>query len=199
MRGIIIMKVLGISGSPRQNGNTELLLKEFLRGAADAGAETELLQVKKVRFDPCISCNRCFKTGRCEVEDAFQPIYDKLMEADHVVLASPIYFMTVSAWAKTLIDRCQCYWAKKYVLKDPVPEYRGGLKRKGVFISACGSSVKQAFDGAVFTMKFFFDAIGVTHHRNLLYHNVDEMGAIKKHPAALREAYEAGREIVEKS
>ncbi|MBI5191716.1 MAG: flavodoxin family protein [Nitrospirae bacterium] len=193
------MKVLGISGSPRQNGNTELLLKEFLRGAADAGAETELLQVKKVRFDPCISCNRCFKTGRCEVEDAFQPIYDKLMEADHVVLASPIYFMTVSAWAKTLIDRCQCYWAKKYVLKDPVPEYRGGLKRKGVFISACGSSVKQAFDGAVFTMKFFFDAIGVTHHRNLLYHNVDEMGAIKKHPAALREAYEAGREIVEKS
>ena len=120
-----MMKVLGFSGSPRVNGNTELLLKELLRGASDAGADTELIQVRKVRFDPCISCNRCFKTGRCEVEDAFQPIYDKIVEADHIVLASPIYFMGVTAWAKTFIDRCQCFWAKKYILKEPLPQYRG--------------------------------------------------------------------------
>ncbi|HLB24784.1 MAG TPA: flavodoxin family protein [Nitrospirota bacterium] len=190
------MKVLGFSGSPRVNGNTELLLKELLRGASDAGAETELIQVRKVRFDPCISCNRCFETGRCEVEDAFQPIYDKIMEADHIVLASPIYFMGVTAWAKTLIDRCQCYWAKKYVLKEPVPMYRGEMQRRGVFISTAGSNVKQAFDGAVFTVKYFFDAIGVAHYKDLLYHNVDEKGAIKEHPTALKEAYETGRDLV---
>jgi multimeric flavodoxin WrbA len=190
------LKVLGFSGSPRANGNTELLLKELLRGASEAGAETELIRMTKVRFDPCISCNRCFKTGRCEVEDNFQPIYDKIMEADHIVLASPIYFMAVSAWAKTLIDRCQCYWAKKYVLKEPVPVYRGDIERRGVFISTAGSTVKQAFDGAKFTMKFFFDAIGVRYYKDLLYLNVDDKGAIKSHPTALKEAYETGRELV---
>jgi len=189
---------LGFSGSPRVNGNTDLLIKEFLKGAKDAGAETELIQVRKVRFDPCISCNRCFETGRCEVDDKFQPIYDKIMEADHIVLASPIYFMGISAWAKTLIDRCQCFWAKKYVLRDPTPDHRGDMVRKGVFISTAGSKVKQAFDGAVFTMKFFFDAIGVTFHKSLLYPGIDEKGAIKKHPTALKEAYEAGVELVTK-
>ncbi|MGA2191954.1 MAG: flavodoxin family protein [Nitrospirota bacterium] len=190
------MKVLGFSGSPRVNGNTELLLKELLRGASDAGADTEMVQVRKVRFDPCISCNRCFATGRCEVEDEFQPIYDKIIEADHIVLASPIYFMGLTAWAKALVDRCQCFWAKKYVLKEPVPNYKGNLERRGIFISTAGSNVKQAFDGAVFTVKFFFDAIGVVPYKNLLYHNVDEKGAIKDHPTALKEAYETGRELV---
>jgi multimeric flavodoxin WrbA len=190
------LKVLGFSGSPRANGNTELLLKEFLRGSTDAGAETELIRLRNVRFDPCISCNRCFKTGRCEVEDAFQPIYDKIAGADHIVLASPIYFMAVSAWAKTLIDRCQCFWAKKYILKQPTPTYRGNVERRGVFISTAGSNVAAAFDGAVFTMKYFFDAIGVKPYKNLLYHNIDDKGAIKGHPTALKDAYEAGRELV---
>jgi len=190
------MKVLGFSGSPRTNGNTELLLKEFLKGAADAGAETELIQLKKVRFDPCISCNRCFKTGRCMVEDSFQPILDKILEADHIVLASPIYFMALSAWAKILIDRCQCLWARKYVVGDPVPIERGGLVRKGVFISTAGSTVKNAFEGAKFSMKFFFDALGVKYHKDLCYLNVDDKGAIKQHPTALKEAYDAGVELV---
>jgi len=190
------MRVLGFSGSPRTNGNTELLLKEFLRGAADAGAQTELIQLKKVRFDPCISCNRCFKTGKCEVEDAFQPILKKILEADHIVLASPIYFMALSAWAKILVDRCQCLWARKYVVNDPVPLTRGGVTRKGVFISTAGSTVKNAFEGAKFSMKFFFDAIGVKYYKDLCYLHVDDKGAIKEHPTALREAYEAGVELV---
>jgi multimeric flavodoxin WrbA len=191
-----MMKVLGFSGSPRVNGNTELLLKELLRGASDAGAVTELIKVRKVRFDPCISCNRCFKTGRCEVEDAFQPIYDKIVEADHIVLASPIYFMGVTAWAKTLIDRCQCLWAKKYILKEPVPQYRGSLQRRGVFISTAGSGVPGVFDGAVFTIKYFFDAVGVAHWKNLLYGKIDDKGEIQKHPTAMSEAYETGQELV---
>lgn len=191
------MKVLGFSGSPRVNGNTELLLKELLRGASDAGAMTELIRVRGVRFDPCISCNRCFETGRCAVEDEFQALYDKIAEADHIVLASPIYFMGLSAWAKTLVDRCQCFWAKKYILKQPIPIHRGSITRRGVFISTAGSGVKQAFDGAVFTVKYFFDAIGVKPYKNLLYNNIDDKGAIKEHPTALREAYETGRRLIE--
>ena len=193
------MRVLGFSGSPRLGGNTELLLAEFMRGAADAGTETETVRMVKVRFDPCISCNRCFKTGRCEVEDNFQPLYDKIVSADHIVIASLIYFMGLSAWAKTLVDRCQCLWAKKYILNQPVPDYRGGTARRGVFISTAGSNVKQAFDGAKFTVKFFFDAVGVAYWKDLCYLNVDEKGAIKNHPTALSDAYNAGKELVDAS
>jgi multimeric flavodoxin WrbA len=192
------VKVLGFSGSPRANGNTDLLLKELMKGAKEAGAETEIISLSKVRFDPCISCNKCFKTGRCEVEDGFQPIYDKIMEADHIVVASPIYFMGISAWAKTLVDRCQCFWAKKYILNEPVSEYRGNITRRGVFISTAGSKVKKAFDGAMFTMRFFYDAIGVVYYKNLLYNSIDDKGVIKDHPTALKEAYDAGKEIVTK-
>ncbi len=187
---------MGFSGSPRVNGNTHLLLKALLKGAKEAGADTELVELRKARFDPCISCNRCFETGRCEVEDGFQPIYDKIVEADHIVLASPIYFMGLTAWAKTLVDRCQCLWARKYILGQPVPAYRGGLARKGVFISTAGSDVARAFDGAVFTAKCFFDVVGVTHYKDLLYPNIDEKGAIKAHPTALREACETGAMLV---
>jgi len=190
------MKILGFLGSPRSGGNTDILLREFMRGAAEAGAETEIINLRKVRFDPCISCNRCFKTGRCEVQDDFQPVYDKIMEADHIVIASPIYFMALSAWAKTVVDRCQCYWAKKYVLNEPVSEYRGDISRKGVFISTAGSTVKKAFDGAKYSVKFFFDAIGVKYWKDLCYHHIDDRGDIRNHPTALNEAYEAGKEIV---
>ncbi len=192
------MKVLCFSGSPRSGGNTEILLAELLRGASDASAQTELVQLSKVRFDPCISCGRCYKTGRCEVEDAFKPILDKIIEADHVVLASPIYFMGLSAWAKILVDRCQCLWARKYILSEPLPRYHGDIQRRGVFISTAGSGVPEAFQGAVFTAKYFFDAIGVLHWKNLLYARIDAKGEIKSHPTALREAYETGRELVKK-
>ncbi len=104
--------------------------------------------------------------------------------------------MGVSAWAKTLIDRCQCYWAKKYILKQPAPSYHGDVERRGVFISTAGSNVKQAFDGAKFTMKYFFDAVGVKYYKDLLYPGIDEKGAIKKHPTALKEAYDTGRDLI---
>ncbi len=87
-----IGKVLGISGSPRRDGNTELLLKEFLRGARASGHETELFILNKLKISPCTSCDSCQKNGQCIIDDDMQSMYSKLLEADYIVIASPIYF-----------------------------------------------------------------------------------------------------------
>ena len=190
------IKVLGIAGSPRRGGNTDLLLDEALKGAQEAGAEVEKIYARDYKIAPCIECNMCFKDGKCVVQDKMQTIYPKLLEADRIIFASPIFFMGITGWAKALIDRCQALWAKKYVLKEPVVEPERKSQRKGIFISVGGTKGKSLFEGAIRTIKTFFDAIDVTYSGELLYRSIDDKGEIKEHPTALQEAYEAGRKLV---
>jgi len=193
------MKIVGFSGSPRKGGNSEILLEELMRGARDAGADTEVIRLIKHRFDPCIACDRCYKTGRCMVEDAFQGVFDKAMQADHIVIASPIYFMALSGWTKAFVDRFQCLWARKYVLKKPLSAKKGDITRKAVFIATAGSKVKKAFEGAEYCLKYLYDVLGVEHYKDITYQEADEKGDIKKNPAALKEAYDTGVELVKSS
>lgn len=190
------IKVLGIAGSPRRGGNTDLLLDEALKGAKEAGAEVEKIYVRNYKITPCIECNGCFKDGGCVIKDEMQEIYPKLLEADRIIFASPMFFMGVTGWAKALIDRCQALWAKKYILKQPVVEPERRSQRKGIFISVGGTKGKNLFEGATRTIKTFFDAIDVTYSGELFYRSIDDKGEIKEHPTALQEAYEAGRKLV---
>ena len=114
------VKVLGISASPRLKGNSDLLLRQALAGADAAGAGTEYIRLRDLNIAPCIECNSCYKSGACVVEDDYQMLSSKMLEADRLIFATPIFFMTVCAQAKALIDRCQCLWAHKYVLKKPL-------------------------------------------------------------------------------
>ena len=129
------VKVLGIFGSPRRGGNTEILLEEALKGTEKEGAKVERLYLSNFTITPCIECHGCDRTGNCVVLDDMQKIYPKLLEADVVILASPIFFYGVTGWAKSLIDRSQAFWARKYLLKDPSycprsrSECRAGMDR----------------------------------------------------------------------
>jgi len=190
------IKVLGIAGSPRRGGNTDLLLDEALRGAKEAGAEVEKIYARDYKITPCIECNSCFKQGECIIKDEMHQIYPKLLEADRIIFASPIFFMGITGWAKALIDRCQALWAKKYILKEPLVEPERKSQRKGIFISVGGTKGKSLFEGATRTIKTFFDAIDVTYSGELFYRSIDDKGEIKEHPTALQEAYEAGRKLV---
>jgi multimeric flavodoxin WrbA len=191
------MKVLGIHGSPRRGGNTELLLQEFLRGCRDASAEVEVEEVflRKLKISPCLEIYACQKDGQCPIKDDMKPLYGKLMEADILAVASPIFFYAVSAHLKAMIDRCQALWAKKYLLNQPVAF--GGGEKKGVFLAVGGSKGAKNFDGSLLTMKYFFDALDRTFDRSLLYKGVDGKGEILRHPTAMAEAYALGKKIVE--
>jgi multimeric flavodoxin WrbA len=191
------MKVLGIHGSPRGGGNTELLLKEFLRGCMDGGAEVEEVFLRELKISPCLEIYACKKTGECPIQDDMKPLYQKLVDADILAVASPVFFFAVSAHLKAMIDRCQALWARKYLLRQPVAPGRTG--RKGIFLAVGGAKLGKTFDGPLLTMKYFFDALDRTFVRSLLYKGVDEKGEIRQHPTAMAEAYALGKEIVEKN
>ncbi len=189
------MRVLGIAGSPRRGGNTDLLLAEVMRGAASRGAEVKTIVLNDLKVAPCQHCDACLKKGKCKYQDDIQMIYRELEQADRIVLASPIQFMGVTAQMKAMIDRCQALWVRKYLLK--LPPLGDRREMKGLFISVAGRKVANVFDGALVTIKSLFVVLDVTYAGELLFRNVDEKGAIAKHPDALRQAFLTGWELVE--
>lgn len=185
------MKVLGIMGSPRIKGNTDLLLDEALRGAQEGGAEVEKIIVDKLKIAPCREYYGCLNDGNCVIRDDMDDVYPKILGADAVIVASPIFFYTVSAQLMPLISRCQALWARKYVLKNlDIPV------KRGVFISVGATRGEKLFDGPKLTMKYFFQAINAEYTNELLIRGVDKRGEIKEHPDSLTDAYELGKRIV---
>lgn len=184
------MKVLGIMGSPRIKGNTDLLLDEALRGAESQGAEVEKILADKLRITACKEYYACLKDGNCVIKDDMDDIYTKLLEADAIIIASPMFFYTVSAQLMVLISRCQALWARKYVLKNlDIPE------KKGAFIAVGATRGEKLFDGPKLTVKYFFQAVNTRYADELLIRGIDKKGEIKDHPTALADAYELGRRL----
>jgi multimeric flavodoxin WrbA len=188
------VKVLGISTSPRRNANSDLLLQQALAGAESAGAETEYIRLCDLNIAPCIECNSCYKHGTCSIEDDYQMLSSKMLETDRLIFATPIFFMTVCAQAKVLIDRCQCLWAHKYILKQPL--ITTGRDRRAMVIAVGGTKSRKMFESIRLTAKYFLDVLDMNYAANLFVNKVDAAGEIKHHPSAMDEAFRLGRELV---
>jgi multimeric flavodoxin WrbA len=184
-------QILAIYGSPRRRGNTATLLKHAVKGAVDAGAQVDEIILRDLKISPCLEIYACKKDGRCAIKDDFHQVVDQIMSAKGLILASPIFFYTVSAHTKILMDRCQSLWVKKYWI-DKVPFGQWEPKRKGLFISAGATKGKKLFEGALLTVKYFFDALDTELYRSLLFRRLDFEDDVLKHPDYLEEAYEAG-------
>ncbi|MCL4474444.1 MAG: flavodoxin family protein [Actinobacteria bacterium] len=193
------MIVIGLSGSPRRSGNTETLLDRALAGAEAAGASTEKIVLCDYQISGCIECNDCFESGTCTLGDEMDSIYEAIERADRIIIASPIFFMGLTSQMKTVIDRCQCYWALKYVLKEAFPRKADAPERLGSFIGVGGTRGENLFEGAMKTLKYFFDAISTRPREDLyvMVRGIDDKGEIEAREDALQEAYESGRALAE--
>lgn len=187
--------VLAIYGSPRQGGNSEVLLDKMLEGALTHDVEVERIYVSKLNINPCRECHGCDEDGRCVVADDMDTVYPKLMSADYLIFASPIFFYNVPSQAKALIDRTQAKWVEKYILKKPG---RVENTRPGFFILVAGTKGEKIFTGAEFTMKYFFDAVDFHIAGKLEFRGIDAKGEIFQHPDCLEQAYRAGIDFIRK-
>jgi multimeric flavodoxin WrbA len=185
------VKTLGISASPRRDGNSDLLLRQALSGAEEAGSAVEFLRLCDYRIEGCRECYDCSATGVCSTKDDYQPILDKMLEADRLILATPVFFMTVSAQAKLLIDRGQCLWARHTVLHQPLFEPK--RDRRGLILAVGGSRSRKQFDCVREPIKSCFKYLEVDYLGSLCVNQVDEKGAILKRPEALDQASRLGR------
>jgi multimeric flavodoxin WrbA len=189
-----MVRIVAVYGSPRRKGNTSLLLKKAVQGARETGAEVEEVVLRDLEISPCLEIYGCKETGRCVIQDDFQRILDQIQASEGIMLASPIFFYAVSAHTKMLIERCQSLWVKKYWI-DKVPYGQRKPKRKGLFISVGATKGKKLFDGALLTVKYFFDVLDAELWKALLHRGLDFEGDVLKQPEFLEEAYSAGKEF----
>ena len=189
------MKVLGIYGSPRRKGNSEILLDKALEGAKSSGAEVITIYARELKMSGCLECCGCDKTGKCVVKDDMQNVYPLLESADVIILSTSIFFYGVPAQAKALIDRCQALWRKRMLTKtkEQRKTYDSG---RGYLIILGATSGKSLFDGAALTARYFYDALDMSYEGAMFVRKVDKKGAILEHPEFIDEAFQFGISIV---
>jgi multimeric flavodoxin WrbA len=182
------MKILGIVGSPRKGGNTEILVEEALAAAGGAGAKTEIFLVAGKKISGCQACNTCRDTGVCKINDDMQPLYKQMEEADGIIFATPVYFGGVTAQLKAIMDRTFAFLPKR-PLKGKVAAPMVVLRRVG------GGQTRTALYG-------FFMSQGMIPVRGSLGYGRDPGdvwtgvgGNINS--TAIEEARDTGKEMVQ--
>jgi multimeric flavodoxin WrbA len=189
------MRALGLLGSPRKKGNTDLLLSLFMERLAQMGMEIQTIDVCRRHIEPCKELTVCETKGTCPIDDDMsREIYGLLRAADIVVLASPVFFYGVSAQLKALIDRCQTLWARKHLLKinDPAHGFR-----RGFMLSVGATGGKQLFDGIHLTAKYFFEGVAANYAGSLTYRHIEKRGDILQHPTMAEDVAAAAAQLAD--
>ncbi len=179
-------RVLAIAGSPRRGGNSDALLDACAAGAHGSGAEVDTLVVSSAGIKPCTGCNECSKDGECIIRDGMQDVYARIDAADAIVVATPIFFASVPATLKALYDRCQPYWARRYVLKRPI-EHR----RPGALLVVGGGGDPYGNSCAIAPTRSVFAVLGLDYSFELAVEG-DARGDVLTQPAAIQRARDIG-------
>ncbi len=191
------MKVIGIVGSPRKNGNVDLLVSQVLKGASSKGADTDKIYLNDLNIKPCQSCGVDPYPKYCVYDDDMRLVYELLESYDVIVLGSPVYFDTVSAQVKLMIDRSNCLMP--YVKRSDESwgfERRMKKQKKGVFIAVAGED--QEFKTIQTTVKGFFEWANIELVKAILYSdNSNELGSVKNDKQKMKEAFKVGVQLTE--
>ncbi len=169
------MKVIGICGSPRRGGNSEILLDIFLKCLEKKGFETKKFILNEMDFIPCQECENIRKDGRCKIQDDMQMLYPEIESADVIVVSSPIFFGSLSAQTKMMIDRFQCQWLGMNIFKSYTPK-----EKKGYFICVEAGERDDFIENARSIIRNFFVTIGATYSGEVICKGVDKKGKIRE-------------------
>ena len=179
--------ILVLKSSPRQNGNSNTLAEQLTAGAQEAGAEVESLMLHEMDIRPCDACDTCQETGVCIVKDDMQKIYPLLKKADAIVIASPIYWFTISAQAKLCIDR----W---YVLEGAGGSALHG-KQIGIILTYGDTDLYTSGGiNAIHTFESIFRYLGA-EIAGWVYGSANEIGDAKKQPELMQSAHQLGAKL----
>src|SRR5271157_3713688 len=188
------MKIVAFLGSPRVDGNSDIMLREALKAVEGTTHDTRIFKLNVMKIKPCQNCGSCNDTGICAVKDDMEEVRGSIREADRIILASPIFFFGLSAQSKIMVDRCQSFWCEKYLLNKTIPA--GPHGRKGLLMLVGGMKKEIGVHCSEATAKAFFRTISVPEHETLSFLGVDAKGEIRNHPTALHDAFEAVKRML---
>ncbi len=177
-------KVLILSGSPRKGGNSDILCDQFMKGALEQGNEVEKIFIAEKKIAPCSGCYFCRKSGgRCALNDDMGEILQKIIDCDVLVLSSPVYFYSMSAQLKMVIDRTVARWTE--------------IANKDLYyITTAAESDDDTMDGTLAAMRGFAKCIDGYYEQGVLYgKGVSEKGEVVNRPELMQIAYEMGLSV----
>ena len=185
-----VKKVLVLLGSPRKKGNSAILADKIAQGAKSAGAKVEVLFIHGMKISPCNSCYACQKPNSkgCSIKDDMQIVYRKFREADAWIIASPVYWFTVSAQTKLWMDRC-------FAL---LPDAAEVFANKRIAIAMSYGDIDPFKSGCVNALRTFQDAYGYVQSCivGMVYGSAMDAGEIEKNKVLMKEAEELGVQLV---
>jgi len=175
-------KVLILSGSPRKSGNSDILCDEFMKGAIESGNEVEKIRVAEKKIGFCLGCYACEGTGVCAIKDDMAEVLQKIIDADVIVLASPVYFYSIDAQLKALIDRTVARWLE---VKD----------KEFYYIVTAADAELESAETTIACFRGYAECVEGAKEMGIIY----GMGAYEKgeirNSKAMTEAYEMGKQI----
>lgn len=175
-------KVLILSGSPREGGNSDLLCDEFAKGAAESGNEVEKIRVAEKNIACCRACYACKNSGKCVIKDDMAEVLQKMIDADVLVLASPVCFYSIDAQLKAVIDRTVARWLE---VKD----------KEFYYIVTAADGENSSAETTLACFRGYADCVEGAKEMGVIYGmGVYEKGEIKNHPA-MAQAYEMGKGV----
>lgn len=190
-------KVIALAGSPRKRGNTGLLLEAAVKGAREAGGEVDVVYTNSLKIRPCQGCNSCAKLAGCIYQDDMTGLIEAFKAADAFIVSSPVYFGSVSAQLKLVIDRCQSLWMQR--LKT-LQQQGGSLvgKKPGLFLATSGHPNHKGtrFNSSLEVVKIYGYAVDMRLVGTVFAADTDRIPVTEDSPLLL-EAYQAGRKLVE--
>ena len=170
------IEILIINASPRKNKNCYFITNIISSKLKEKNISYKVFNIYDMNIEYCNACGFCEKTGYCRIKDEMTPMYDMFDKSKGTIVVSPVYFDSVSAKLKTLVDRTQDFYSSKYVLKKPSIDRN--KKRTGMYIAVGGSnSYDTQFKGGQIIMDFFFKSINTKLKYNLYLNKTDELSS----------------------
>ncbi|AKB29034.1 iron-sulfur flavoprotein [Methanosarcina siciliae T4/M] len=192
------LKILGVGGSPRKNGNTDVLLESFLKGAESAGAKTGKVLLRDYSIEPCIGCERCRKTGTCtRFHDGMSLLYPEIEDAKGLILGSPTYNYNVTAQMKALIDRLYPYYNFTNDRPRRYSSRLAGQGRKAIVFSVCEQLEIEEMGFTLGALGMPLEALGYEIVEKFPVTGYFERGAVSRDEELLIKTFEAGKKMAE--
>jgi multimeric flavodoxin WrbA len=186
------MYILAISASPRRHGNSETLLDHALKGAVSAGAKTEKIVLSLLDIKLCHGSDTCFKGAKCFVKDDMTGLLDKVNKSDGIIVSSPVYFGSITAQLKAMIDRCQPLWVEKYILKKT-----RHVQKKGAFLCVSSYNNRKFFRNSKEIADIFFKVINADCVDSIYFPGLESRDDAKHKKDFLRKAFQCGKKLAQ--
>jgi len=189
--------IVAIAGSSRRRGNSDQLLDEVARGAAEAGASVERVVVRKLKMTACTACGMCANTGQCVLQDDMQEVYRLLRASDGIVISTSIYFLGPPARLKAVIDRGQALWVEKHILRKAQPAKYPAKPRVGAILGVGAMRGEHIFDGLRLTLRAFLATLDAKIIAEEYHRGLENAGDIRRLPGALERGCQIGRQLAD--